>query len=336
VDASAIVTCRAFLACSGQLVASALEMSLIARALLTIVATTLAVGLAPSTAPAAGRGGATAQTHVVCRGQTLGMIARRYNVSIAAICAANDIVRNRPIFPGQKLMIPKRIRRSPKPASQQSPQLAQLKRQTNQAAMSDAERYAKQPRKTGYVTLKGRVASWQGYAVLRDGSIPARARDGFERALASWRTGKTERIHGRLIRVITRVSDYFGGRPIVVISGFRPPSKEQYTLRSKHNLGRAIDFQIPGVPNEALRDFCRTLPEVGVGYYPNCAFVHLDIREQSAYWIDYSGPGEPPRYALPSGEDPAKAEPAKRSPRLADASAAKAKTGSKARQPELR
>jgi uncharacterized protein YcbK (DUF882 family) len=329
-------------------------MSGTARALLKTIATTLAVGLVPCTASAAEGGGETSQLHVVYQGQTLGMIARRYNVSIAAICAANGIVRNRPIFPGQKLVIPAQRHRFSGPDGQPSSQVSRSRRRANQAApshdadrnprsdtcrgsarctsskaMSDAERYAKKPDKKGYVIIKGRLASWQGYAVLRDGSVPARARDGFERALASWRTGKTERIHGRLIRVLTRVSDYFGGRPIVIISGFRPPSKEQYTLRSKHNLGRAVDFQIPGVPNEAIRDFCRTLPEVGVGYYPNSAFVHLDIREQSAYWIDYSGPGEPPRYALPSGEDPAKAEPTKRGPRLADASAAKAKTGSK-------
>jgi len=109
--------------------------------------------------------------------------------------------------------------------------------------------------------------------------------------------------------MLTRVSNHFGGRPIEVISGFRPPRKEQYTARSKHNIGRAVDFRIRGVPNSAIRDFCRTLPNVGVGYYPNSTFVHLDIRDYSAYWVDFSGPGEPPRYATPSGKDPAKSKP---------------------------
>jgi hypothetical protein len=34
---------------------------------------------------------------------------------------------------------------------------------------------------------------------------------------------------------------------------------------------------------------------VGVGYYPNSSFVHLDVRETNTYWVDYAGPGEAPR-----------------------------------------
>ena len=135
-------------------------------------------------------------------------------------------------------------------------------------------------------------------------TLAGKTRDGFERVFASWRSRKTERIHGRLIRLLSRVSDHFGGRPIHVISGFRPQGEKQQALRSKHNLGRAVDFHIPGVPNEAIRDFCRTLSNVGVGYYPRSTFVHLDMRGRPAYWIDYSGPGEPPRYETGSGADP--------------------------------
>ena len=60
-----------------------------------------------------------------------------------------------------------------------------------------------------------------------------------------------------------------------------------------HN-GKAVDFRVTGVPNEVVRDFCRTLKNTGCGYYPNSTFVHLDVRESSAFWIDYSKPGEPP------------------------------------------
>jgi hypothetical protein len=45
-----------------------------------------------------------------------------------------------------------------------------------------------------------------------------------------------------------------------------------------------------------LRDFLRTQARVGVGYYPNSSFVHLDVRKQSAYWVDHAGPGQPPSY----------------------------------------
>lgn len=52
-------------------------------------------------ARAAGR-----RTHQVVEGQTLGMIARRYNVSIEQICRFNGIQRNAALKPGTQLVIP--------------------------------------------------------------------------------------------------------------------------------------------------------------------------------------------------------------------------------------
>src|SRR5262245_47747374 len=49
---------------------------------------------------------ASAQEHVVSDGQTLGRIAKRYGVSIEAICKANGIRRRAPIKAGQRLIIP--------------------------------------------------------------------------------------------------------------------------------------------------------------------------------------------------------------------------------------
>ena len=48
-----------------------------------------------------------------------------------------------------------------------------------------------------------------------------------------------------------------------------------------------------------MRDFCRTLRNAGCGYYPNSTFVHMDVRDTKAYWVDLSRPGEPPRYEKP-------------------------------------
>ena len=48
----------------------------------------------------------TPQTHRVENGQTLGGIARRYQVTINALCQANGIRRTDPIRPGQQLVIP--------------------------------------------------------------------------------------------------------------------------------------------------------------------------------------------------------------------------------------
>jgi LysM repeat protein/predicted esterase len=46
------------------------------------------------------------ETHVVASGQTLGRIADRYNVTIAALCEANGIQRRAPLKVGLKLRIP--------------------------------------------------------------------------------------------------------------------------------------------------------------------------------------------------------------------------------------
>jgi len=44
--------------------------------------------------------------HVVAPGQIMGKIAKRYNVSIAALCSANGISRREKLQPGQRLLIP--------------------------------------------------------------------------------------------------------------------------------------------------------------------------------------------------------------------------------------
>jgi predicted esterase len=49
---------------------------------------------------------ASAETHVVQAGQTLGRIADRYNVTIAALCEANGLQRRAPLKIGKKLVIP--------------------------------------------------------------------------------------------------------------------------------------------------------------------------------------------------------------------------------------
>ena len=49
--------------------------------------------------------------------------------------------------------------------------------------------------------------------------------------------------------------------------------------------------------DEVLRDYVKTFDKVGVGYYPNSHFVHMDVRKQWTYWVDVSSPGQRPRYA---------------------------------------
>ena len=97
-------------------------------------------------------------------------------------------------------------------------------------------------------------------------------------------------LHPRLARLLQRITEHYPGRRIEVISGQR--ARKQKGHESYHNKGQALDFRVQGVPNYQLSQFIRNFEEVGVGYYPNSVFVHMDTRERHAYWIDYSAPRE--------------------------------------------
>ena len=152
------------------------------------------------------------------------------------------------------------------------------------------KKYKKPAWRRGYINIVGFNNSWKGFVIDPKGRVIPNARQKISKVLAA--TGGRPSIDSRLIQVIARVSDTFGGRPMRIVSGYRERS---YSAASRHKTGKALDFSIPGVPNEALRDYLRTFDNVGVGYYPNSTFVHLDVRDYDTYWIDYSGPGEPPR-----------------------------------------
>lgn len=107
-----------------------------------------------------------------------------------------------------------------------------------------------------------------------------------------------KRLDERLPHALQAMLDHFDApgptRKVHLISGYRPASSGSY-----HATGRALDFRIDGVPNEALVAYCKTLVNVGCGYYPNSTFIHLDVRPEGSghiSWIDASGPGEAPRY----------------------------------------
>jgi uncharacterized protein YcbK (DUF882 family) len=111
-------------------------------------------------------------------------------------------------------------------------------------------------------------------------------------------TGREKPINWRLIRNMYKVARHYPGRTIYVYSGYR--ARKVASLRSSNHIkGRAVDFNVSGVANRALRDYLmNNFRPCGVGYYPNGPFVHFDVREkQSAFWVDYAGKGESAEYA---------------------------------------
>jgi uncharacterized protein YcbK (DUF882 family) len=113
----------------------------------------------------------------------------------------------------------------------------------------------------------------------------------------SGKGGRVGKMHPRLASLFYRVARHYvsQGKRVEVISGYRPAARNS---RSPHKKGLAVDFRVKGVSNAVLRDYLRkSYDKVGVGYYPNSVFVHFDVRQRSAFWIDYSGPGEEAEYS---------------------------------------
>jgi LysM repeat protein len=234
------------------------------------------------------------RSHRVAEGQSLGRIAKRYGLTVEELCEANRITPHTKLKPGQDLVIPSDAEASgssrraaePRPTGAKSVDRARPKRSAGWKS------YVRRPRKPGYVTLNGPAGRFSGFVLASNGKVLPKAREGIERVMGAG--GRHPKVDLRLVRLIAKVSDTFGGRPIRVVSGFRT---ESYAYDSRHKHSQAVDFSIPGVPNEAVRDYLLTLSQVGVGYYPNSSFVHLDARPVKTYWVDYAGPGEAPRYA---------------------------------------
>ncbi|HEY8926128.1 MAG TPA: DUF882 domain-containing protein [Polyangia bacterium] len=120
----------------------------------------------------------------------------------------------------------------------------------------------------------------------------------FDHFLRCHHTNVQHAMNPRLVRLLYQVGRHYPGRRLEVVSGYRHPTVAK-NPRSPHMQGLACDFRIAGVRNQDLRDYLRrSYEKVGVGYYPNSSFVHLDVRkDRSAFWIDYAGPGERAMYS---------------------------------------
>lgn len=265
-------------------------------------------------------------SHTVQDGETLSQIAQRYHVSTASLASRNHLDAPYALRRGMTLRLPHTAvapavtaptarvtppaqgARASAPASPPrvtaTPAPPPRARTQTLASRSTVNRRGSRwgaPRSPGVVSLHRIYSDERVTANLRR---PGRNVLGLMRRFLRSTSGATHAIDPRLLRTLAAVSDHFGGRTVEVISGFRPFRRGQYTPHSNHNSGRAIDYRVSGVPRRTLVDFCRTLPNVGCGFYPRSVFIHMDVRSDQAYWVDWSRPGERPRYGR-DGQAPA-------------------------------
>jgi len=200
----------------------------------------------------------------VPRGVTLSRIAEVYGIPWKRIAKANGLARPDRVRAGQKLFIPG--------ATEVLEIVPCLKR--------PVALYRVRTDETQSVSLCrcNGDADPDGLEALSAISAPPRQPVPFQ-------------LHPRLAQLMQRIAEKFPGKRLEIISGQRPRKQSQKN-ESLHNKGQAIDFRVEGVSNAKLVAFARSFDQVGVGYYPNSVFIHLDTRTTDGYWIDYSRPGE--------------------------------------------
>jgi uncharacterized protein YcbK (DUF882 family) len=121
----------------------------------------------------------------------------------------------------------------------------------------------------------------------RDGRYDEAALEKLNWFLRDWRRSEQTRMDPHLIDLVWEVQRETGtSLPIQVVCGYRSPQTNAMLRHrsagvarfSQHMLGHAMDFYIPGVPLEQLREYGLRLQRGGVGFYPESGspFVHMD------------------------------------------------------------
>lgn len=279
----------------------------------------LAAGVAASTfAPASAK---AQRLHIVRRGQSWARIAKRHRVSVWNLALANGARPSERLRPGRALRVPPRSITFVKPGQTLShiarrhgcpvSQLSRLNR-----IRRGRVRIGQRLRLPGYERIgtiskrsfpppedpgKARLLRRQDRSehairlVDPDGRITADGLFGLGRLMRRREEDPVALPHPRLVLLLAAISDHFGGLPITIVSGRRPVGG--YTRgSSRHVAGRALDLRVHDVPNRLVWEYCRSLRNTGCGYYPRSTFVHVDVRNPHAQWVDWSRPGKRPRY----------------------------------------
>ena len=267
--------------------------------------------------------------HTVRPGQNLARIAHRYRVDVADLAAANRMRRNATLRVGQQLRIPARgeiyvrpgdtlshiaarhrvsvedLRRSNRLRRGRGLRAGQRLVLPGYAPEEQADRDWGEPDEPGVVTIVRRGERTRLRLVDEEGRVLREALSELGELMRRHDDDPVQVPNPRLALFLAKLSDHFGGRPISVVSGWRESSR--------HTTGRATDIRVRGVPNRAVWEVCRRYGHAGCGFYPRSTFVHVDARLRRTQWVDWSRPGQRPRYGTLRG--PANRRRRRRMPR---------------------
>jgi uncharacterized protein YcbK (DUF882 family) len=213
-------------------------------------------------------------------GWSLHKAARTHKVSVQALARANRMKPSSPLRAGQRLVLP-----------------------GHQATARAKKRDFGKPDAMGRVKLRTRDDHAE--VLLRDaeGNVPREGLQALGRLMHRGELDDDTPVklpEPRLALLIAALSDHFGGREIHIVSGYRKAGGR--TGRGSRHVHRAaVDIQVKGVSKRAVWDYCRSLRQTGCGFYPRSVFVHVDVRDHEAQWVDWSRPGQRSRYGTLRG-----------------------------------
>ena len=259
------------------------------------------------------------RAHTVRAGQSLSRIARRYRVDVWDLALANRMRPDGTLRPGQTLTVPppgvtyvrpgqtlSHVARAHHCSVDDLVRLNRLRRHAlragerlvlpgYEAETESATRDWGTPEAPGVVQVRRRDEVRTLRLVDAEGRVTLEALEGLGDLMRRHEDDAVELPHPRLALLLASISDHFGGRELVLVSGRREAGG--YTREtSRHTSGHATDIRVRGVPQRALWDYCRSLSSTGCGYYPRSTFVHVDVRGRAAQGVDWSQPGDRARY----------------------------------------
>ena len=97
--------------------------------------------------------------------------------------------------------------------------------------------------------------------------------------------GATRALDPRLLETVLAAAAEFAAPRIDVISAYRSPKMNEslgkkgrhVATESRHTLGEAIDFSVPGVPARRVGEWLWQSFDGGLGVYDEDGFVHIDV-----------------------------------------------------------
>ncbi|MDP4002945.1 DUF882 domain-containing protein [Methylobacterium sp. NEAU K] len=122
----------------------------------------------------------------------------------------------------------------------------------------------------------------------RDGRYDRAALDQLNWLLRDWRINEPVKMDPRLFDTVWEAYRQVGSsQPIHIVSAYRSPGTNAMLRRrsrmvaefSQHMLGKAMDFFLPDVPIDRIREVGLQMQRGGVGWYPHAGtpFIHLDV-----------------------------------------------------------